>query len=181
MAQENIMFNKYDDGSYNIVDLYLDHTGLFGDKDSYNYYDNDAEKIIFSKKSYNEYIIRYYDVNKSKIVPLQSKIKNFFLGELHIFTNNDRMIPIHSNDKELFKKCRVIWNKITRSLGINNTPDFVKSTNDGDEFIMVDVHKNTSFVEGKYKNKLVIVLHSVFNDYLQTSLVQHKYINVHIH
>ena len=181
MALENIMFNKYDDGSYNIVDLYLDHIGLFGDKDSYNYYDNDAEKIIFSKKSYNKYIIRYCDGNKSKIVPLQSKIKNFFLGELYIFTNKDRMIPIHSNDKELFKKCREIWNKITRSLGINNTPDFVKTTNDGDEFIMVDVHKNTSFVEGKYKNKLVIVLHSVFNDYLQTSLVQHKYINVHIH
>ena len=48
MAKENIMFNKYDDGSYNIVDLYLDHIGLFGDKDCYNYYDNDAEKIIFS-------------------------------------------------------------------------------------------------------------------------------------
>ena len=91
------------------------------------------------------------------------------------------MIPIHSNDKELFKKYRKIWNKITRSLGINNAPDFVKNTNDGDEFTLVDVHKNTSFVEGKYKNKLIIVLHSVFNYYLQTSLVQHKYINVRTH
>ena len=43
-------------------------------------------------------------------VPLQLKIKLFFLGgggaggELHTFTNNDRLIPIHSDDKELFKK-----------------------------------------------------------------------------
>ena len=44
-------------------------------------------------------------------VPLQLKIKLFFFwgggwagGELHTFTNNDRLIPIHSDDKELFKK-----------------------------------------------------------------------------
>ena len=41
-------------------------------------------------------------------------------------------------------------------------------------------HKNTSFVRGNYRSKLVIVLHSVINHYLQTSLVQadintHKY------
>ena len=42
---------------------------------------------------------------------------------------------------------------------------------------MVDVHKNTSFVGNSDINKLVIVLHSVIDDYLQTSLVQH--INTH--
>ena len=86
------------------------------------------------------------------------------------------MMPIHSDDKELFRKCREMWNKITQLLGINNVQDFVETTlDDGDEFIMVDVHKNTSFVGGNYRNKLVIVSYSVINDYLQTSLVQHRY------
>ena len=109
------------------------------------------------------------------IVPLQLKIKNFF-GELHTYTNNNRVMPIHSDDKELFRKCREIWNKITELIGVNNTQDFFETTlDDGDEFIMLDVHKNTSFVGGNYRNKLVIVLHSVIDDYLQTSLAQHRY------
>ena len=47
------------------------------------------------------------------------------------------------------------------------------------EFIMVDVHKNTSFVGGNYRNNLVIVLHSVSDDYLQTSLVQYSWV-IHV-
>ena len=43
---------------------------------------------------------------------------------------------IHSDDKELFKKFRKIWNRITKLIGINNTPDFVRTTSNGDEFIM---------------------------------------------
>ena len=86
------------------------------------------------------------------------------------------MMPIHNDDKEIFRKCREMWNKITELLGINNAQDFVETTlDDGDEFIMVDVHKNTSFVGGNYRKNLVIVSHSVINDYLQTSLVQHRY------
>ena len=83
---------------------------------------------------------------------------------------------ILNKDKELFKKCREIWNKIIELIGINNTKDFVKNTidYDADEFITVDVHKNISFAEGNYRNKLLIVLHSVINDYLQTSLIQAK-------
>ena len=114
------------------------------------------------------------------IVPWQLKI-NIFFDELHTFTNNKRVIPIHGVDKEHFRKGREIWNKITELLGINNAQDFVETTlDDGDEFNMVDVHKNTSFVRGNYRSKLVIVLHSVINHYLQTSLVQadintHKY------
>ena len=111
------------------------------------------------------------------IVPLQLKIKNFF-GELHTYANNNnnRIMSIQSDDKELFRKCREIWNKITELIGINNAQDFVETTLDnGDEFIMVDIHKNISFVKGNYRNKLAIVLHSVINDYLQTSLVQHMY------
>ena len=86
-------------------------------------------------------------------------------------------MPIHSDDKELFRKCREIWNKINELIGINDPIDFVESTldDDEDEFIMVDVEKNTSAVRDKYRNKLVIVLHSVLNDYPQTSLVQYRY------
>ena len=174
MDQENIMFFKNQDKSYTMVDLYLNNR-FFGYKDSYNYYDIDVDKILLFKKSNNEYIIRYNDVNKMTIVPLQLKIKNFF-GELHTYTNNNRVMPIHSDDKELFRKCREIWNKITELIGINNAPDFVKNTIDDDanEFIMVDVHKNTSFVGGNYRNKLIIVLDSVINSYLKASLVQVK-------
>ena len=113
-----------------------------------------------------------------KIVPLQIKIKNFYFGELqlHMFTNNITLMPIHSDDKELFRKCREIWNKITELTDINNAPDFVETTlDDGDEFIMVDVEKDKSSVRDKYRNNLVIVLHSVFNDCPQTSLVQYRY------
>ena len=66
-------------------------------------------------------------------------------------------------------------NKIIELIGINNPADFVKN----DEFIMADVYKNTSFViEDNYSyrhNKVVIVLHSVINDYLEKSFVQHRY------
>ena len=149
MDQENIMFFKNQDKSYTMTDLYLNHNIFFGYKDSYNYYDIDVDKILLFVKSDNEYIIRYNDVNKKKIVPLQLKIKNFYFGELHMFRNNTTLIPIHSDDKELFRKCREIWNKITELIGINDIPDFVESTLYDDEFIMVNVHKNTSSVRDK--------------------------------
>ena len=44
-----------------------------------------------------------------------------------------------------------------------------------DEFIMLDVHKNTSTVRDKYRNDLVFVFHSVLNEFPQTSLVQYRY------
>ena len=176
MDQENIMFFENDDKSYTMVDLYLNDRFL-GYKDSYNYYDIDVDKILLFKKSDNEYIIRYNDVNRMKVVPLQLKIFNFY-NELNIFANNNRVIFIYNDDKEFFRKCREIWNKIIELIGINNPEDFVETTLDDDanEFITADVYKNTSFVESNYRNnKVVIVLHSVFNGYLQTSLVQHKY------
>ena len=88
---------------------------------------------------------------------------------------------IYNDDKEFFRKCREIWNKIIELIGMNNPRHFVETDSDydDDEFIMVDVHKNTSFVlEENYRyghNKVVIVLHSVINDYLKRSLVQHRY------
>ena len=84
MVRENIMFFKNDDKSCTVIDLYLNHKIYFRHKDSYNYYDIDVDKILLFKKSDNEYIIRYNDVNKMTITPLQLKIKNFH-NELQIF------------------------------------------------------------------------------------------------
>ena len=111
------------------------------------------------------------------IVPLQLKINNSY-NEINTLANNNRVMFIYNDDKEFFRKCREIWNKIIELIGMNNPRHFVETDSDydDDEFIMVDVRKNTSFiVEGNYRNKLVIVLHSVFNGYLQKSLVQHTY------
>ena len=76
MDQENIMFFKNQNESYTMVDLYQNR--FFGYKDSYNYYDNDVDKILLFKISDGEYIIRYKDVNKLKIAPLQLKIIFFW-------------------------------------------------------------------------------------------------------
>ena len=171
MARENIMFFENDDKSCTVIDLYLNSRIFLGYEDSYNYYDIDIDKILLFKKSDNEYIIRYNDVNKMTIAPLQLKIKNFY-NKLYRFEDNNRVIFIYSDDKEFLKKCRQIWNKITELIGINDPRDFVETDSDydDDEFIMVDVCENTSFiVEGNYRNKLVIVLRSVFKGYLQKS------------
>ena len=121
--------------------------------------------MLLFKKGDNEYIIRYNNVNKMMIVPLQLKTKNFY-NELNTFANNNRVMFIYNDDKEFFRKCREICNKIIELIGI---------IVDADEFITADVYENTSFVvEGNYGcryNKVVIVLHSVINDYLKTSLV----------
>ena len=77
MGQKNIMFFENDDKSYTMVDLYLNNKFL-GYKVSYNYYDIDVDKILLFKKSDHEYIIRYNDVNKMMIVPLQLKINNSY-------------------------------------------------------------------------------------------------------
>ena len=86
---------------------------------------------------------------------------------------------IHNDDKESFRKCREIWNKVIELIGINNPIDFVEVDDDANEFIMADVYKNTSFVvESSYGcryNKVVLILHSFINDYLKTSLIQHRH------
>ena len=59
-------------------------------------------------------------------------------------------------------------------IGINNVKDFVKNAiDDADEFIMVDVHKNTNFDKSSNSDELVIVLHSVIDNDLKT-LIQAK-------
>ena len=94
-----------------------------------------------------------------------------------MFTSNITLARIHSDDKELFRKCREIWNKITELIGIDDPTDFVETTLDDneDEFIMLEVEKNTSAVRDKYRNDLVFVFHSVLNEFPQTSLVQYRY------
>ena len=83
---------------------------------------------------------------------------------------------MQSNDKKFFKKLREIWNKIIELIGVNNAKNFLENTivDDADKFIMVNVYKDTSFVAGNYRDKLVIVLNSVIDDYLKTSLVQYR-------
>ena len=110
MDQENIMFIGNADNLYTIVDLYQNNK-FFGYKDSCNYYDVDVKKILLIKNNSNEYFIRYYDVNKMKLVPLQLKIKNSY-GEIRTYANNNEAMYIYSDDKELIRKCREIWNKI---------------------------------------------------------------------
>ena len=80
--QKNIMFFK-NEKSYTIIDLYL-NSRFLGYKDSYNYYDIDADKILLFKKSDNEYIITYNDANKMMIVSLQLKINNSY-NEINAF------------------------------------------------------------------------------------------------
>ena len=94
-----------------------------------------------------------------------------------MFTSNITLARIHSDDKELFRKCREIWNKINELIGINDPIDFVETTldDDADKFIMLEVQKHTSAVRDKYRNDLVFVLYSVFNDFPQSSLVQYRY------
>ena len=163
------MFFENDDKSYTMVDLYL-NSRFLGYKDSYNYYDIDVDKILF-KKSDNEYIIRYDDVNKMMIVPLQSKINNSY-NEINAFKKNNKLMLIYNDDKEFFRKCIEIWDKIIKLIGINNHIYFLKADEDNELFIMANAHKNKSFViEDNYRyghNKVVIVfLHSVINDCLK--------------
>ena len=144
MDQGNIMFFENDDKSYTMVDLYLNDRFL-GYKDSYNYYDIDIDKILLFKKTNNEYIIRYNNVNKMIIAPLQLTITDFY-NELNTFAGNNRVMFIYNDDEEFFTKCREIWSKIIELISINNPIYFVDTDDDADEFFTADVYKNTSFV-----------------------------------
>ena len=111
MDQENITFSETQDKSYTMTDLHIvDHNISFRYEDSYNYYDTDVDKILLLKKGDNEYFVRYNDVNKNKIVPLQLKINNFSFGELDIFAYDNADVTadvdIGSSYKFFFIKCR---------------------------------------------------------------------------
>ena len=78
MDQKNIMSFENDDKSYTVVDLYINSNRYLKYIDSYNYYDIDVDKTLLFQKSCNEYIIRYNNVNKMMILPLQLKINNSY-------------------------------------------------------------------------------------------------------
>ena len=46
---------------------------------------------------------------------------------------------IYNDDKEFFRKCIEIWNKIIELIGINNPIDFFDVNDDANEFITADV------------------------------------------
>ena len=144
MDQNNIMFMGSMDNSYAMI--YLNQNNkFFGYKDSYNYYDIDVKKILLIKNSYNEYFIRYYDVNKMKFVPLQLKINNSY-NEINTLANNNRVMFFYNDDKELFRKCIEIWDRIIELISINSHIYFLKANDDDEIFIMANVYKGTSFV-----------------------------------
>ena len=60
-------------------------------------------------------------------------------------------------------------------MGTNGPRDFVKTDDDKDEFIILEVEKITSAIKDKYRNDLVFVYTSVFNNFPQTSLAQYRY------
>ena len=97
MAEENIIFFENDDKSYTVVDLYINSNRYLKYIDSYNYYDIDVDKILLFKKSDNEYIIRYNDLNKMMIVPLKLGINNSY-NEINAFKKNNKIMHIY-NDK----------------------------------------------------------------------------------
>ena len=132
--------------SYTMVDLYL-NDGFLGYKDSYNYYDIDVDKILLIKKSDHEYINRYNNVNKIMTVPLQLKINNSY-NELNALKKKNKVMLIYNDDKEFFRKWIEIWDKIIELI-------------------------DTNYRYGH--NKVVIVLNSIINDCIETSLVQHRY------
>ena len=159
MAEEYIMLFENDDKSYTMVDQYINHRYLKY-VDSYNYFVVDVDKMLLLKISDNEYIIRYSNVNKMMIIPLQLEINNSY-NEINILAKNNRVMFIYNCDKESFRKCIEILDKIIELMGINNHTYFLKVDGDDKLFIMVDVHENTSFfLEDNYRyghNKVVIV------------------------
>ena len=70
--------------------------------------------------------------------------------------NDITIILIHSDDKEFFKKCGEIWNKINDLIGINDPANFVVTNLDGrDYFIILKLEKRTTAIRDKYRNDLV--------------------------
>ena len=158
-----------------MVDLYLNHNLSFGDEDFYNYYDIDVDKTLLLKESRNEYFVRYNDINKKKIVPLQVKIENLHLWKLQMCTSNFALLPIESDDKEFFIKCTEKQDKISELMDMYNHDDFVEISDYGDEFIMLDKEKGTSAIRDENKNYLVFVFTSVISNLPQASLIQYRY------
>ena len=81
-----------------MVDLYINNNRYLEYIDSFNYYDINVEEMLLFKKGDNEYIIRYNNVNKMMIVPLQLKINNSY-NEINAFKKNNKVMLIYNDDK----------------------------------------------------------------------------------
>ena len=115
----------------------------------------DLENIRLSKYNNGTYIIsdRYLDNKK-----------------LYGYKNAYNYYEIDVDTIILYKKCD---NEYFIRYNINKN-NYVPLQLIADEFFMVNVYKYTSLVEVNYRHKLVIVLNSVTDDYLTTSLVQYR-------
>ena len=60
-----------------------------------------------------------------KFVPLQLKINNSY-NEINTLANNSRVMYIYNGDKEFFRKCIEIWDKIIELISINTTHIFLR-------------------------------------------------------
>ena len=170
MDSKNIKFYKHN-GLYHIKDQYPKDTYI-DYEDAYYHYDIDVDEIQLFKQSRNKIFIRYYDVNKKRFVPLQLKIKNFYY-EIQDYDNGNNTIYIENSDKGFFEEITKIWNKITRLIDINNAPNFIKNSLDGEKYIVAYVLKNTNFVKSsRLKDNIIFVLHSVVNSNLNASLLE---------
>ena len=69
---------------------------------------------------------------------------------------------------------REMWNKIIELINIDDASNFVKNTLvDNIKYIEADILKNTNFIKSScLKDKITIVLDSVFNDILIASLLE---------
>ena len=77
-----------------------------------------------------------------------------------MFLDNTTMMPIHSDDKEILRKCIEISDKINELIGINNLTDFVGITSDDeDEFIMLEVELIQALLEINIETILYLFLH----------------------
>ena len=96
-----------------------------------------------------EYFVRYNNVTKKKIVPLQLKINNFSFGKLYMLRSGITLVPIESNDDKFFRKYSELWNKITELIVIDDSTDFVETTLDDneDEFIILNVEKKYKYYQ----------------------------------
>ena len=83
---------------------------------------------------------------------------------------------IENSDDRFFQTIRKIWNKITELIFIGNASDLIWTTlYDDEKYIEADVLENTNFSKRNcYKDELIIVLHSVFNNNLKTLLQEIK-------
>ena len=113
------------------------------------------DKIVDYKDSYS-----YYDTDVDKILLYKKSDVKYVIWYNDV--NRSNILPLQ------------LKIKIIKLINVDKSPDFIKTASDGDEFIMLDVHKNTSFVEGNYISEIVVVLYSVIDNYLKTSLIQAK-------